>query len=856
MTRPVSRPIECSRPFPTFLKFTVLALAVIISWRCLADASNTLKIAENGQSPYVIVIPDDVDQKRIEKAATLLRDILKESCGAELAIVKESEKSGDGPAFHLGKTKAAKTAGVPVEKAKGWAYVNRTVGNDVFIVGDESDFPLRGSTQGYDGTLKAVVSFLENQLDVRFLLPGEYGRRVPKHDPLLIAADMDETWKPLYDYVIGRSPKRDDAFAAALNLFRRTPILKSYGGHSYYTSVPRDVHAKNHPEYFASSGGVRGTDENHLCISNPEVRELMIQEMERQFDNGYEWVELSQTDGYRPCNCRYCKALHPDESERLWLTHRAIAEEIAKRRPGKKVMIISYQKTGNPPTSFDSFPDNVVVQMCYTTPEKFKDFKPFNVDETVYVYTFHPAGGVWPKRSPRYVIQQNKRFLDNGVRGVYLCGGFTENRNGYGLGGPTNYAFGKALGNPDVTPDEIQKEYVNRLFGEAAGPMRNFYRKLYDRIEAYSLFNRPNVPVGDLPNTMESPEDIMCHCFPPKLLNELTLCLERAKRLAKDERVKAALKMVELEFEQVKRRANVYHVYRAYRANPNQETFDILAKTMEGYRAYLNANDYPKKLPGGLPLVPKSGGKKKKKVVLTGRPPFNWDFEHLKSKGVLPGVVKSKSMEVSPITKVTLDGELNEPAWEEIASHELGGIDMGEVKDATRFKLAYDDEAFYLAAECEYDSPDWMTHLKTTGKDGAAWAQECLELCVDPWGDREKHYQLVFSPAPNSTFDARRGYFNDPLDPMYGKTNVGWNGDWDYAFNIDEKNKRWTAEARIPYATLDVEPPSPGAMWTFNLGRSQWPGGYGKGVILSTWAPNLESKSYHDRANFGEIVFK
>ena len=57
----------------------------------------------------MIVIPDDVDEKRIEKAAKLLREILKESCGAELPIVKESEKSGDGPAFYLGKTKAAKS---------------------------------------------------------------------------------------------------------------------------------------------------------------------------------------------------------------------------------------------------------------------------------------------------------------------------------------------------------------------------------------------------------------------------------------------------------------------------------------------------------------------------------------------------------------------------------------------------------------------------------------------------------------------------------------------------------------------------------------------------------------------------
>ena len=48
---------------------------------------------------------------------------------------------------------------------------------------------------------------------------------------------------------------------------------------------------------------------NHLCISNPEVQELMLKEMEKQFDLGYDWVQLSQTDGYRECECPKCKAL-------------------------------------------------------------------------------------------------------------------------------------------------------------------------------------------------------------------------------------------------------------------------------------------------------------------------------------------------------------------------------------------------------------------------------------------------------------------------------------------------------------------------------------------------------------------
>jgi hypothetical protein len=203
-----------------------------------------------------------------------------------------------------------------------------------------------------------------------------------------------------------------------------------------------------------------------------------------------------------------------------------------------------------------------------------------------------------------------------------------------------------------------------------------------------------------------------------------------------------------------------------------------------------------------------------------------------------------------------LDGNPDKAIWQDIPFQKLSEIGLGDAPNASRFKAAYDNQALYLAIECEFDSTGWIKHLKTTGRDGRAWAQECIEMLIDPWGEREKHYQLVFSPIAGSTFDSRRGYFNDPLDPMFGKTNIGWNGDWSYISNIDRQKKRWTAEVRIPYKTLDVKTPGPGTLWTFNIGRSEWPNGYGKGAIYSTWAPNLEGRNFHDRSSFGELIFQ
>jgi hypothetical protein len=181
---------------------------------------------------------------------------------------------------------------------------------------------------------------------------------------------------------------------------------------------------------------------------------------------------------------------------------------------------------------------------------------------------------------------------------------------------------------------------------------------------------------------------------------------------------------------------------------------------------------------------------------------------------------------------------------------------MGPQKNATRFKAAYDDHYLYLGFECDFDRNEPLDVLKSLGRDGAAYYQECIEVMLDPYGRREKHCQFVFNPVPGSTYDARYAYIEDPLHPLYGKRDSSWNGEWDYAGVIDRDRKCWTAELRIPYTTLDVDPPRPGAVWAMNVGRSQYPSGYRQDPSYSIWSPNLEARSYHDRATFGDVVFE
>lgn len=850
-------------------------------------AGGELVVAEGGKSPYAIVVPDHGDLAgRIEPAAKLLREILKESTGAELPIVMESAFDGGKPAIYLGKSKAAAKAGLPLDNVKRWAYLNQVVGDDVFLVGDDRLAmidqlynPKSGETVEKkierQTTLKAVVDFLENQLGVGFFLPGDYGRRVPKLDRFAVNRNLKTFWKLPFDFIHCQAWKMDQAWADALNLFTSSDVFKDYGGHSYYTQVPAKKYGETKPEYFALFGDTRTPKGNHLCISNPDVQKIMLEEMEKTLDRGFDWILLSQTDAYRPCECDQCRAIHPDFRERVWIVHRKLAEEMSKRRPNKKIALLNYPPTDNPPTSFSTFPDNVIIMVSRYNRPNLEAFRKFDVEKIVYTYNwgwYKPTGYFGPLRTPDYLRDEVDMFVEHDVRGVYVDGGFRA-WSAYGMKGPMFYVFGKLLGDPSARADDVFRDYVKGVFGEAAAPMMAFYQGMYKRLADYSLIDCPLYRSKRGASGFDgSPEHYYCHVFAPDLLKEMSGFLEQAKKRAEDPKEKEALKMVEAEFEYLKRTAAVYHVYRAYRVNPCRWLLDLLEKKIDERRQFVDSmydsDGKPKfKLAGGLPSP--FIALTKQKVLAGGRrsmmdkPPFNWDFDLLRKNDVLPGTEKLPTYDAPKTAAPVMDGKLDDPAWKKAEFATLQDMSLGKTRNETKFKALYDDEALYIGVECGLDSLEKVKTFKPQGRDGRAWADECVEILLDSRGDRQWHVQLVFNPVPHSYYDARYGYIQDPRHPLFGKREITWNGDWTYVPFIDEDGMKWTAEARIPFETLGVSTPSPGSTWTMNVGRTQCPPGHGysgkgnlKSPVFSVWSPNLKAHSYHDRSCYGELVFE
>jgi hypothetical protein len=182
-----------------------------------------------------------------------------------------------------------------------------------------------------------------------------------------------------------------------------------------------------------------------------------------------------------------------------------------------------------------------------------------------------------------------------------------------------------------------------------------------------------------------------------------------------------------------------------------------------------------------------------------------------------------------------LDGRVDDPLWKQVPW--IGGFKKmaaGGLFAAvpTRFALAYDDQALYLAAVCSEPN---MAGLKAqnTARDSATYTDDALEFFLDPLRRTNPYFQMVFNTT-GGQYDGK-GF------------DASWNGYWkDYTAKGD---RQWTAEMVLPFASVGVSP-AEGQVWGFNLARDRYAGG---GADLSSWSPIT---GFHDPRSFGGLKFE
>ena len=338
-----------------------------------------LALVRSGDARAQIVVPDEAFPV-VQYAAEELRYHIRKATGAELAIVAEAEAAANVPHhIYLGNCQATRTAGIELEPepppaeiyATKWRvkHVIRTVGNDLFMTGHDNDGPVGSRFQmTRHGTLFAVYAFVEEQMGVRWLWPGELGEVIPKRtdlsvDDLSVSARERfaecEMGTGCFRYGKDRwqSQEHFDAYKAAVGkwLLRHrmnvcNAVTYSYGHYFHSNAKYTERFLKKRPDFFqllpdGTRGYIPGCHVHaiSMCVSNPALHRQMITDWQGyrtlhelvprggKVMGGLGWMlNACENDTCAACTCERCRAWDaPDprfEKHNYWNGSRFITE--------------------------------------------------------------------------------------------------------------------------------------------------------------------------------------------------------------------------------------------------------------------------------------------------------------------------------------------------------------------------------------------------------------------------------------------------------------------------------------------------------------------------------------------------
>jgi len=157
-----------------------------------------------------------------------------------------------------------------------------------------------------------------------------------------------------------------------------------------------------------------------------------------------------------------------------------------------------------------------------------------------------------------------------------------------------------------------------------------------------------------------------------------------------------------------------------------------------------------------------------------------------------------------------VDGRLDDPVWAQarpVSRFTQQSPDDGQAAtESTEVRLAYDDEAVYVAARMYDSDPDRIT-ARLGRRDGSTQS-DAFEVDFDSYHDHRTTFAFMVNPLGVKT-DAV--YSNDN---SYGDTS--WDPVWDVATRRDSIG--WTAEFRVPLSQLRF-PNSAAQVWGVNFVR-------------------------------------
>jgi hypothetical protein len=547
-----------------FLKLLVFSTIIIP-----VSLPAALTLVDGGNPRATIVISHDAPHKN-KLAAEELQTYLKRISGAELPIVTD-DREVEGNRILIGRSKATDELKIDLPDDYSFDeireyYILRVIGNNLILAGNDGGFPLRrekldpkypyrlnfGTT--YKGSLFAVYDFLE-RLGCRWFMPGASGEVVPQMKTIEVE-DLNITEKPFFllrgYWNKGRTPEQINEEQA---FFHRNRFLEFHAGFanasdaSIHSFISEKEYLKDHPEYFGLKEDRQSRDPHVICLSHPGVEKILITKIREHFIRKPRetYVGFAPQDGMPLCYCDNCRELNgnirfeylaghgkPCISGSYFRLISNVASALKDEFPDKIISASIYAGRTLPPPSEFRFADNVGGHLALL---EFSLMRPISHPDNWEARQIAALVSSWKKRLDKFVyrpyyppfmlhcnlplpmvnnIISDARFLarpENKPLGVRWECWPSWNTHFINM-----YVWGKMLWNPATDTEALLKDFYEKYYGPAAGPMKKFYTAIENAIV--------NAPF----NTHE--EELLPEIFSNKFVKSLMPYIEEAGKAA------------------------------------------------------------------------------------------------------------------------------------------------------------------------------------------------------------------------------------------------------------------------------------------------------------------------------------
>jgi hypothetical protein len=366
-----------------------ISLLLISIFFLISAQAQQFTLVKESKSNCRIIIPDRANVIEIQ-AATVFQDYIQRISGARIPIASDITKPEDNEIL-IGTVNRDEFKDVPVAKlAKDGLYIKNT-GKKLVIAGGTEK-----------GVLYGVYTLLEKYMGCR-----KYTSTVtvvPKQKTIVLNAITD-IQLPSFDYrdnfypdvasnnILDRGPVGEYLTWHKLdNCFGKPDTGNEWGDfvHTFDGLLSTKEYGQSHPEYFSFYDGERhpganvtGRPDAQLCLSNPEVLEIVCKNLKAKIEAnpGAIYWSVSQNDNVRYCQCPKCKEIDEKYASftpgsKMYGTHvnslyspigmgsvLTFVNKVADRFPDKIISTLAYQYTRVPPK--DLVPrKNVNIMLC------------------------------------------------------------------------------------------------------------------------------------------------------------------------------------------------------------------------------------------------------------------------------------------------------------------------------------------------------------------------------------------------------------------------------------------------------------------------------------------------------------